>query len=204
MKDQASSQLLPLSVAVLMGGKSSRFGSPKAFLPYKGATLAAHLLRGASEFSADPFAVCRTEDQVPPDAAAEFRIVKDQWEQEGPLAGLHAALISAKNQVLFLTGVDMPFLKREVVEGLFHFWKSEGYPDAVVPRYEGRWEPLCSIWSYQALRHLDPGTFTSFQDLINEGPVRVNPVSVADMKKFDPSLWCLAGFNTQEEWERFL
>ncbi len=187
-----------------MGGKSTRFGSPKAFLPFRGASLAAHLLREASQFSADAFAVCRQADQVPPDAAVEFRIVTDQWEQEGPLAGLHAALTSAKEQVLFLTGVDMPFLKREAVEGLFHLWRSEGCPDAVVPRYEGRWEPLCSIWSYQALRKLEPGAYRGFQDLINEGPLRVNPVLPGELRKFDPSLWCLAGFNTRTEWERFV
>jgi molybdopterin-guanine dinucleotide biosynthesis protein A len=187
-----------------MGGKSSRFGSPKAFVPFKGASLAAHILREGSQFSSDVFAVCRTEDQVPPDAAAEFRIVTDQWKEEGPLSGLHAALLSAKEEVLFLTGVDMPFLKREVVEGLFHLWRSEGSPAAVVPRHEGRWEPLCSIWSHQALRHLEPGQFRSFQDLIDQGPLRVNPVSVEDIRRFDPSLWCLLGFNTREEWERFL
>lgn len=203
MANLERSTMIPLSVAVLMGGPSGQFGSPKAFLPFRGSSLAAHLLREASQFSSDAFAVCRKPEQVPPDAAAEFRIVTDQWEQEGPLSGLHAALISAKNQVLFLTGVDMPFLKREVVEGLYQLWKSEGCPDALVPRYEGRWEPLCSIWSYQALRNLEPGAYSSFQDLINDGPIRVYPVSVDDIRKFDPSLWCLVGFNTRDEWERF-
>ncbi len=39
---------LPITVAVLLGGESSRFGSPKAFLPWNDkVSLAAHLAKTA-------------------------------------------------------------------------------------------------------------------------------------------------------------
>lgn len=193
-------KMIPVSVAVLMGGKSSRFGSPKAFLPYRGGSLAAYLLKEASCFSDDVFPVCRTPDQVPPDAR-EFPIVTDQWEQEGPLSGLHAALQKARYPALFLTGVDMPFLSWTVVKVLWETWETNGRPDATAPHGEGHWEPLCSVWGKGALGHLAPGSWRSFQAFLDQGPIRALKVDPDTLRTFDPELKCLKNFNSREEWE---
>lgn len=191
---------LALSVAVLMGGQSLRFGSPKAFLSFKGKSLAAHVLEEAAFFSRDVFCVARHPEQVPPDAH-EFPLVTDHWKEEGPLSGLHAALLNADQECLFLTAVDMPFLKREVVEGLYRTWEKEGRPDAVVPRIDGRWEPLCAIWGRTTLRGLEQGKCSSFQRFLSDGGLKVREVSPSELREWDKEDECLKNFNTPQEWE---
>jgi len=202
MNKPSEPELLPISAAVLMGGRSERFGSSKAFLPYKGESLAAHQLSLCSTFSSDVFAVAREPSQVPPDAKA-FPLVTDQWEERGPLSGLQAALSEAEHPALFLCGVDMPFLTREVAEGLWWAWEEEK-PDVVVPRIGGHWEPLCALWARTALRVLVPSRWKSFQQLLSEGFLRIRTVTEEELRTWDPSLDCLRNFNTREDWEEAL
>lgn len=183
-----------------MGGHSRRFGSPKAFLPFEGKSLAAHLLGRASAFSRDVFCVARHPEQIPPDARGDFPLVTDQWKEEGPLSGLHAALLNADQDCLFLTAVDMPFLKREVVEGLVRIWEREGRPDAVVPRIEGRWEPLCAVWGKTALRSLEPGKWNNFQRFLSDGGLKVREILPSELREWDKEGKCLGNFNTVQEW----
>lgn len=200
MSDPYPSSFLPVTVAVLMGGESSRFGSPKAHLPFHGGSLAAHLLGIAATFSDDVFAVAREGAQLPPDALG-FTLVKDEWEERGPLSGLQASLSKARHGGLFLTAVDMPFLERGVVAGLLDLWNVSGRPDAVVPRVEDRWEPLCALWARSTLAHLRPGKWRSFQTLLAEGPLKVRAVTSEELRAWDPDLDSLKNFNTPEEWK---
>lgn len=200
MTMRKGSQIMPLSVAVLVGGKSERFGSPKAFQLYQGKSLAAHLLEAARALSTEVFAVGRDRAQAPSDIVGRFPLVMDIWEEEGPLAGLHSALISSTQEVLFLCAVDMPFFKREVVEGLFRIWKEEGCPDVVVPRIGGRWEPLCALWSKKVLRVLVPGKWRSLQQLLSGESFRVREITEEELSFLDPGLECLRNFNTAEDW----
>lgn len=192
--------LLPLSVAILMGGMSRRFGSHKAFFPYRGMSLAAYLLEESSTFSNEVFAVSREKGQVPPDVPGYIHKVTDFWEEEGPLSGLHAALTHSTQASLFLRAVDMPFIKREVVEGLFRIWQEEDHPDVVVPWIEGRWEPLCALWNKDVLASLEPGKWRSFQQMLSGEPFRIREVPEEEMRSWDPELGSLKNFNTQQDW----
>ena len=195
------SQLLPVSVAVLMGGESKRFGSPKAFLPYNGTSLAAHVLGQAALYSQEVFAVSRNPEQVPPDARKAYPVVMDIWKDEGPLSGLHAALSHSSQGALYLSGVDMPFLKGQVLAGFWNWFKAEERPDVVVPRIGGRWEPLCALWDRKVLSALQPGRWDSFQRFLDNGGLNIHEVSEKELNELDPSLDCLRNFNTLDEWK---
>lgn len=195
---------LPVSVAVLMGGQSRRFGSPKAFLPYKGSSLAAHVLRQAARWSPDVFAVGRQEDQVPPDARKEFRVVTDFLRKEGPLSGLHAALSNCAKPALFLRGVDMPLLNGTLLKWFVNGFKESGHPDAVVPQVQGRWEPLCALWNRNLASRLAEGRWHSFQALLNSRKLRILSVSEEELRAVDPRLDCLRNFNSAHDWKQFL
>src|SRR5689334_10425281 len=101
---------LPITVAILLGGQSSRFGSPKAFLDWNGKSLAAHIAETAGPVVSEILFVGKAEDQVPPDAKTLGRFITDAPNFPGPLAGLAAALAAASKPWVFLTGVDMPYI----------------------------------------------------------------------------------------------
>ena len=201
MTSKNSKAPLPLSVAVLMGGESKRFGSSKAFLPFEEKSLAAHILQQSAQYSGEVFAVSRSLDQVPPDARAFFPVVMDLWEEKGPLSGLHSALLHTTQPVLLLRGVDMPFLKREVVEGLLKFWAEADKPLALVPRIIGVWEPLCALWSRELLPLLQNEKGGSFQKWLSSGRFSVREILEKELRQLDPNLDCLKNFNTPAEWK---
>lgn len=202
MKKPKPKRLLPVSVAVLMGGESRRFGSPKAFLKYKRKSLAAHVLVQAGRYSTEVFAVSRTLDQVPPDARKAFPIVLDQWKQKGPLAGLHSALRHSSQPAVFMRGVDMPFLKGRVLKSFWAMFREADWPDVIAPRINQRWEPLCALWNRELFARLRPGNWHSFQELLNEGKLKIRMVTEKELKRLDPSFDCLRNFNTPQEWKK--
>lgn len=195
---------LPLSVtvAILLGGESKRFGSPKAFLDWNGKSLAAHLAETASRVVPEILLVGKTESQIPPDAKALGRFVPDLPGFPGPLAGLAAALSGASHPWVFLTGVDMPCLNERTLEEFWKLREKSVLLSAVVPFVEDRWQPLCALWNRHALKLLEASPRNSFQHFLNESGLKVMKVEEGALRAFDPELLCLKSFNTPEEWNK--
>ena len=193
---------LPITVAILLGGKSSRFGSPKAFLPWQGKSLAAHIAGTAAPVVSEVLFVGKTEEQVPPNAKTLGRFVADVPNFPGPLAGLAAALAQASKPWVFLTGVDMPYINERTLRQFWLLREKSVLLDAVVPYVEGKWQPLCALWNRHVLKSLEASSWSSFQHFLNEGGLKVIKAEEAALRSWDPELLCLRSFNTPEEWEK--
>lgn len=90
-----------LSGILLVGGSSSRFGSPKALARFEGETLAERAWRLLEEACEERIAVGRLE-------ALPFPAVGD--EGAGPVAAIAAGLREATHDVAVVIPVDMPLL----------------------------------------------------------------------------------------------
>jgi len=90
-----------LTGILLVGGASSRFGSPKAFARFRGETLAEHGWRLLGGLCDERLAVGRVE-------GLPFPTVED--EQTGPVAAIAAGLRNATGDVAVVVPVDMPLL----------------------------------------------------------------------------------------------
>ena len=191
---------LPITVAILLGGESKRFGSPKAFLDWNGKSLAAHIAETVGPVVSEVLFVAKTEDQVPPDAKNLGRFVADAPNFPGPLAGLSAALTHATKPWVFLTGVDMPFLNEKTLKQFWLLREKSVLLDAVVPYIGDKWQPLCALWNRHALKSLEASPWNSFQNFLNEGGLKVIKAEEPVLRAWDPELLCLRGFNTKEEW----
>ncbi len=192
----------PIAVAILLGGESSRFGSPKAFLDWNGKSLAAHLAAAVAPVVEEVLFVGKNEDQIPPDAKALGRFAEDKTGFPGPLAGLAAALTQASKPWVFLTGVDMPYLNETTLKQFWLFREKSVLLDVAAPYVEGRWQPLCALWNRHALKSLEASPWNSFQHFLNEGGLKVMKIGEIALRSFDPELLCLRSFNTPEEWQR--
>lgn len=202
MTQQPQFKKLPMSLAILLGGQSSRFGSPKAFLDWNGKSLAAHIAEAALPFVAEVLFVGKTEDQIPPDAKALGRFVADTPNYPGPLAGLAAALTHASKPWVFLRGVDMPYINETILKQFWLLREKSVLLDAAVPHVEDRWQPLCALWNRHVLKPLESSPWNSFQHFINEGGLKIMKVEEASIRVWDPEFLCLKGFNTPEEWKK--
>src|SRR4051812_40881937 len=96
---------------VLCGGKSSRMGRPKAWLPFGGEVLLQRVVRVLGEV-VDPVIVVAAPDQDVPPLLPGVGIVRDELAYLGPLNGLAAGLaaLTGRAQIAYLSSCDVPYL----------------------------------------------------------------------------------------------
>jgi molybdopterin-guanine dinucleotide biosynthesis protein A len=135
-----------LSAFILAGGKSTRMGRDKAFVEFEGSTLLARTLGLARSVTSDVWVVGSREK-----FAAFGPVVEDVFSGCGPLAGIHAALQSSRRELNLMLAVDTPFISSECLQYLVS--KARTFPEAhvVVPRADGRPQPLCAIYRREFL-----------------------------------------------------
>jgi molybdenum cofactor guanylyltransferase len=126
---------------ILAGGKSTRMGTDKAFVEYEGRTLLATALNVARSVTAD-VRIVGTHQKFSPYA----QVVEDIFCECGPLAGIHAALRVSASELNLMLAVDMPFVSGEFLNYLIGQARNASEAMVVVPRSDGRRQPLCCIY----------------------------------------------------------
>lgn len=128
---------------ILAGGRSRRMGRDKAFFVLDGETMlerSVKFWKDSGVVSRILVAVGRPDhlEKLPEDAEPVFDILEDR----GPLAGILSAFRQTDAELLYVSAVDMPSLKREAIlpdpalKGA----------DASVWRKDGRPEPLFGVY----------------------------------------------------------
>ena len=99
---------------LLLGGASTRFGSPKALARFRGETLAERGWRVLGEVCDEVIAVGKEADgfDVP------FPVIDDGVEERAPVFGVLAGLRAAANDVCVVLPVDCPRATPELLRGL--------------------------------------------------------------------------------------
>lgn len=130
------------SGAILVGGKASRFdGHDKSRLIVEGRSILDRQLDALAAVADDLMLVGGTGPRDP-----RGRWVPDFEPDRGPLAGLAAALAAARGEDVVLLACDMPFVSRELLRLLLD--RRDGH-EAVVPRTERGYHPLCAVYTRQ-------------------------------------------------------
>jgi molybdopterin-guanine dinucleotide biosynthesis protein A len=99
---------------LLVGGRSRRFGAPKALAPFEGETLADRAWRLLGAACAERIAVGKAGDPL----AVSFPVLDDGAPGHAPIHGVIAGLRAAANEVVVVIPVDCPLLTVEVVQAL--------------------------------------------------------------------------------------
>ena len=103
-----------LTGVLLVGGASTRFGSPKALVRFEGETLAERGWRVLGEACDEVIAVGKVLDALP----LPFSLVDDGTTERAPIYGVIAGLAVAKHEVVVFLPVDCPLVTPEVVRAL--------------------------------------------------------------------------------------
>jgi molybdenum cofactor guanylyltransferase len=93
-----------LTGVLLVGGASTRFGSPKALVLVDGETLAARAWRLLGEACDERIAVGKHADGL----ELPFELLDDGTDVRAPIAGVVAGLRAARNDVSVVLPVDVP------------------------------------------------------------------------------------------------
>src|SRR5215213_4616179 len=96
---------------VLCGGRSSRMGRQKAWLPFGDEVLLQRVVRVLREV-VEPVVVVAAPDQDLPPLPAGVLVARDDREYLGPLNGLAAGLaaLGSRAGAAYLSSCDVPFL----------------------------------------------------------------------------------------------
>ncbi|MGC2061194.1 MAG: molybdenum cofactor guanylyltransferase [Candidatus Sulfotelmatobacter sp.] len=129
---------------VLAGGKSTRMGTDKAFIELKGRTLLEHTLASMRSVTPD-IRIVGAREKFAPFAL----VVEDIFQECGPLGGIHAALRGSPAELNIMLAVDMPFVSEIFLHYLISEARTATEATVIVPRSEGRRQPLCAVYRPQ-------------------------------------------------------
>jgi molybdopterin-guanine dinucleotide biosynthesis protein A len=191
---------------VLAGGQSSRMGANKAFLEFDGQTLLARALGVLKEACGSAVIVGDPAVFSGFDPSGFDPVIADVFPGCGPLAGIHAALVTHSMPGQFsaelnaMLAVDMPYVSAELIGFLLGVAEESGAV-VTVPRIDNGLQPLCAIYRREfavaAESSLRVGKFkidVVFADL----PLRV--VEGAELAAAGFSAKHFLNVNTPEEW----
>ncbi|SFB03195.1 MULTISPECIES: molybdenum cofactor guanylyltransferase [unclassified Bacillus (in: firmicutes)] len=136
---------------ILSGGKSSRMGSNKAFLPLSEMTSIeriSHELKKSNMITEYILVTNQMEDYQ----SLHMKTVSDVFPSLGPLAGMHAGLLAAKEEASIVVACDMPFISNRVVDFLL---SQLGNREAVVPIIQGNMHPLFAVYTKRLIDRME-------------------------------------------------
>lgn len=144
---------LPMTAAILCGGKSSRMGRSKSFLPFGGKTMIEHRFHSMKELFAEVVIVAND-----PDAYSQLStdVVKDIIPNRGPLVGILSALLVSEFEHTFVIACDMPLVDNKLMRAMAQ--ERHGTDVLVLSHAEGV-EPLCGIYSKRCIEPLEESIF---------------------------------------------
>lgn len=184
---------------ILAGGRSGRYGANKAFIQIGDIRIIDQITQIFRQIFQEVIIITNTPKDY---AYLNIKIAQDIIPGLGPLGGIYTGLTHASNECIFTTACDMPFIKSELIYHMINL--SDAY-DVVVPKIQGRLQPLHAIYSKGCLPYI--------KELINShrrvdkdlrirdfyDRVRVYYLVEQEIKPFDPDHLAFFNINTQED-----
>lgn len=152
-EDFSTRTKLPFTGIILCGGKSSRMGRQKAFLPFGGSTLLEHRLRLMKSLFAEVILVTDKPDAVSHLSAS---VVKDILPNRGPLVGLLSGLLVASRERAFVCPCDMPLLSESLIRRICGAGRSQ---ELTLLSHDKGVEPLVGVYSKSCINALEEAIF---------------------------------------------
>lgn len=195
---------MDIGALILMGGKNSRMnGNVKGLLKIKNSTFLEKIQETLNDFSSiylsinDKF----SKEQKQNFENMGFKIIEDIYKEIGPLGGIYSSLLNCKEQYLFITACDMPFITKNSIEVLCN--KVDKNTDGVV-FYDknNKLYPLGAIYSKNVLPIIEEmieKKYYKLSYLIEKSNfVKIN------IEKTDIPLKVLSNINTLQEYDLFI
>lgn len=127
-------------------------------------------------------------------------MVGDIVEDRGPMTGILSALTMPDVSEVFVTACDMPFIKPALVKYIVDSW--DRGPDAVIPVFEKKPQPLLGIYSKKLAYHMERSiknkqrSLTRFLEKVN-----VRYIDEQQVRRIDPEGRSFVNINTMEDYQ---
>ncbi len=189
---------LPITAAILAGGRSMRLGIDKTLLSVDGEPLVLRVAEKVAEVCEHVAIVTdRPEALAEAGLPASIPVLQDEVAFQGPLGALAMALQSAEDDWVLAIGADVPDLHPEVVRLL---WDARRDAQVVMPVGEKGPEPLLALYKRDCLPAVTRSLESGRRRVVAFLPhVRVNEVSLDRLRSVDSDLASLFNVNTPED-----
>ena len=196
---QATGWLGIMDAIILSGGKQSRMGGrEKAFLEIGGKSLIERKVNLLSGIFSRIILV--TNNPVAYEHLG-VGLVSDEKEGFGPLMGLCSGLEKSESEYCFVTTSDTPFVQEGLIK---HLKAAAAGFDAVVPLWNGYYEPLCAVYSRMCIEHIRKTLETERKVISFYDKVNVNSIPMETVQQFDMEGISFFNINTDQDYEEAL
>ena len=140
----------PFTLALIAGGKSSRMGRDKAFVPLGGKPIIEHILeRTAALGQAETILITNRPQAY---AHLGLPIFEDILPEKGSLGGIYTAIARSASPYTLTLACDMPFVNPRLLAYMLGLRGEDGGPwDVIVPRVGGHPQGLHALYSRACL-----------------------------------------------------
>ena len=192
-----------ITVAIIAGGSSKRFGSDKALAEFQGKPLIAHMMDIAQRISSSILVAVSDDEQaqnLKPFVKNAKIVIDPDGEPKCALTGALTAFEHTETSHVILLPVDAPLAEPDLLKMLIRLSPGHG---AVIPSWpSGYIEPLHSVYHAEhayslGLKVMESG-LRKMSDLI-ERIQHILYVSTETLNQFDPELDTFVNFNTPKD-----
>jgi molybdenum cofactor guanylyltransferase len=188
-----------MTAVILAGGRSSRMGRPKALLPFDGEPLIVHLVRRLQPLFERIVVVAAPGQDLP---ALPVTSVHDEVAHQGPVGGICYGLRAVDDAFAFVTSCDSAFLNTSLV---MHLVSQMDDVDVVVPRWDGRLQPLVAVYRTSLIPRLQQQLANGERRPVSLFErVRTRYVDEAEVRRFDPAGDSFFNMNRPEDYTEAL
>jgi len=176
-------QFRDVSGLILLGGKSSRYGSNKALVEIDGVRLIERVVAVMKSIFHRVILVTNTPKEY---TYLRLPMVEDLIKGLGPMGGVYTGLMTMSDETGFLVACDMPFRSGKLIRPMVEV---RGDFDTVVPRMDWMLEPLHALYSKKCIPVIRE-SIEQRQYQIAEcfAGMRVRYVDEEELRLYDPDL----------------
>jgi molybdopterin-guanine dinucleotide biosynthesis protein A len=183
-----------VTVAILAGGKSSRMGQDKSFVPFQGKPMIEVVLSRVAGLGSETVIIA---NNPPAYAHLGLPVYTDIYPEHGSLGGIFTAVTYAAHPHTLVVACDMPWLNRPLLQ---HLLSLRHQADVVVPRWDKFPEPLHAVYSKNCLPHIEAKLQARQLKIVGfYGQVQVRFVGKEEIMQFDANGRSFANVNTPDD-----
>jgi molybdopterin-guanine dinucleotide biosynthesis protein A len=136
---------------LLSGGRSSRFGSPKAFAEFKGQCMYRYSLEALQDVADE--VVISSAPALTKDFQnrGKLKIIEDIpfFRGKGPMAGIYSCMLAVQSEWYIVLPCDMPLISSDILKIMMQ--ECKGNLDGIVVNACGRTQPLVAIYNVRIM-----------------------------------------------------
>jgi molybdopterin-guanine dinucleotide biosynthesis protein A len=179
---------------ILLGGKSSRYGSNKALVEIEGVRLIERVVGVMKSIFHRVILLTNTPEEY---TYLRLPMVEDLIKGLGPMGGIYTGLMTMSDETGFLVACDMPFLSGKLIR---HMVEVRDDFDTVVPRMDWMLEPLHALYSKKCIPVIREAIEErQYQIAKCFAGMRVRYVDEEELRLWDPDLRSFFNINKPQD-----